>query len=193
MKRGLGLVFFSVLIAVAPEASLAKNLIQNASFETPRVPDGQKQDFTTGDSVGAWKVTAGTVSLVSTDYAADGFEFDARNSTQWMNLGSTGEKGATIEQTVSVTQGNGYLFSMFLGSVYDKNGSYGRKSKVKIRFLQGGGSILDFTAVNDHKQQQQWGPVSFLIYPGGKKLTIQITNLDADSDCGVDKVSLALY
>ena len=45
-------------------AVAAPRLIKDGSFEKPVIPTGQAEFFTTGQHIGAWKVTAGTVFTV---------------------------------------------------------------------------------------------------------------------------------
>ena len=83
----------------------------NGSFETPAVPAGSYRTYASGQSLGAWTVTTGTVDLIGPGYWA------AANADQSVDL-SGGSMGA-VSQTFATTPGTTYTVSYALAGNTD--------------------------------------------------------------------------
>lgn len=183
----------SALIAAAGTPALAGR-VADGSFESPKVKDGGVKGFAPGAALGDWTVTGtgGTVILTSTDYTHKGFSFGAKDALQWLNL--AGGVGMGVQQTVSVKASTNYQVTLYVGSVYQAKGQYGKSSSVNL-YLNGGlFGTCTFNAVNNGSMAQQWSsqPCTTTVQVGGNKLTIALQNADpaGDSDCGVDLVDI---
>ncbi|MFI9273418.1 choice-of-anchor C family protein [Kitasatospora sp. NPDC052896] len=78
----------------------------DGSFETPRVAANTFQDFTTGQSIGPWQVTSGTVDLIGAGY------WQAAEGDQSVDLNGT-NTGA-VAQTFSTDSGKCYTVTYAL-------------------------------------------------------------------------------
>jgi len=82
---------FVVAAAFASMAMLparAGNLVKDASFEKPVVPDGTYQSFSTGDSFKNWTVVGepGNVAIVNQDFTYCAHTFPAKKGVQFVDL-----------------------------------------------------------------------------------------------------------
>ncbi|GAA1880632.1 choice-of-anchor C family protein [Streptantibioticus ferralitis] len=79
----------------------------DGSFETPVLPPGVVlQDFTTGEAIGPWTVTSGTVDLVGSSY------FQPAQGTQSLDL--NGHSPGAVSQTFTTTPGTTYVVTYAL-------------------------------------------------------------------------------
>jgi choice-of-anchor C domain-containing protein len=78
----------------------------DGSFESPSAPAGAFSTFTTGQSIGPWTVTAGSVDLIGPGFwaAADGDQ----------SLDLDGTSAGTVAQTFATTPGTTYTVSYAL-------------------------------------------------------------------------------
>lgn len=92
--------------APQPRAVSVPPAFADGSFETPSAPAGAFSTFSTGQSVGPWSVTAGSVDLIGPGFwaAADGDQ----------SLDLDGDSAGTISQTFATTPGTTYTVSYAL-------------------------------------------------------------------------------
>jgi choice-of-anchor C domain-containing protein len=99
-------VLLAVALSCAPQRAYAQNLLSNGSFENPALtPAANFITLTTGQTIGAWTVTAGSVDLIRAYWApADGFQ----------SIDLNGNAAGTLAQTFATTVGATYelRFSM---------------------------------------------------------------------------------
>jgi choice-of-anchor C domain-containing protein len=99
-------VTIALVSSIATQRAGAQNLLSNGSFENPALtPTTTFITLTSGQTMGAWTITAGSVDLIRTYWApADGFQ----------SLDMSGSAAGTIGQVVTTTTGSTYTlrFSM---------------------------------------------------------------------------------
>ena len=140
---------FVVAAAFASMAMLparAGNLVKDASFEKPVVPDGTYQSFSTGDSFKNWTVVGepGNVAIVNQDFTYCAHTFPARKGVQFVDLtGTTDTSGTGLQQTIDTAPGATYSLAFYIGNVYDTASNCGTTSTVNV--LIDGAPVASFT------------------------------------------------
>lgn len=188
--RILAVALGASIVAGATPAMAGK--FGNGSFESPELQSCCTQTFNRGDKIGPWTVIGphrSKVVLTSTDYVKGAFSFLSKDGVQWLNI--SGKAGAGVEQRVSITPSTTYIFSFYVGSVYDPTGKYGKSSSVKV--LVNGSEVgpFKFDALNDGHNKQQWQKFSIQVQSGDSHISLALVNADPDTDldCGIDLVT----
>lgn len=122
-KQFTPVVLPAVLLAALP--AMAANLLTNPSFESPVVPAGSFQVFTTGQTIGAgWVVQSAAINAVVIDqgYAGGGLVWaPPSDGTQFLYVGNS-LSPSTIIQDVGLAAGSPYRLTFdlasFLSSAY---------------------------------------------------------------------------
>ena len=93
------------IVAVVEDLNPAYNaqLVTDGGFEAA-ASGGSYKTYNTGVLVGGWRVTAGSVDVIHTDF------WQAAEGRQSLNL--SGDAAGTIEQAVATTPGTDYLLSL---------------------------------------------------------------------------------
>lgn len=191
--RTIWLLGVAGILALPFTSAVASTAIKDGGFEKPAIADGTQVKFPRHSTIGPWTVVHGTVALVSTDYSADGFQFDAKNSGQWLNLAAGRSQGA-IRQQIEVLPNQDYEFSFDIGAVYDPNGKYGDQCSILVTLDGLEFSTFTFTATPErHHPHQEWKEIIAATFKfATTQHTFEFTNVSQGADCGLDNVRLKL-
>ncbi len=195
MNRVLIALASLAILGTATAAGAAAASLRDGSFEKPKVGDGGLMGFSTGDKFGPWTVVgaSGNVHVISTDFTQNGFTFEAKKGSQWLDLTGTSNTATGVQQTISTTPGAAYEITCYVGSVYDPTGIFGASSTVNV--LVDGTAIASFTTkAKSGSTQQQWRKFTAEFTAQGKKSSIAFINGDPsdDTDNGLDGISVQL-
>jgi Protein of unknown function (DUF642) len=126
MNRRNVIASMVMVLATLPYAltGSAQNLIQNGSFEFPRVPIGSYTQFTVGvpPFIPSWTVVTNpgeNVLIVSSAYTGGGCSFPAEDQQQWLDLTGAGSNTHTtgVQQAVRLVPGHVYQLSYWVGNI----------------------------------------------------------------------------
>jgi hypothetical protein len=180
------------LVGFAKSASA--NLITNGSFETPVVPAGSMQLFTTGSSFDSWTVVGapGHIALVSGSFAQLGFNFPAQEGAQWVDLTGLSSNTVTgVQQAVATNLGAVYDLSFWVGNTVNPGGLFGTSSAIEV--LVGDLSQGIFTNTGGvGTSTQNWQEFTLSFTASSTSTLIQFINRDGpnDNENGLDNVVL---
>ena len=191
--RAMSQMIIALSAGSVPGTACAANLIRDAGFETPVVPQGNLERFSTGDKIGPWTVigASGTVDLISTTYAYDGFTFNAASGRQWLDLTGSTQTATGVTQSFATTPGARYRLHFFVGSVYDTGGVVGTSSTVYVS--QGSTQIYKAVAKGmPGSTHQTWRGFNVVFTASAARTSLSFINGDPanDTDCGLDAVSV---
>lgn len=136
----------AAIIVAATCSAVQAAVINNGSFELPKVPDGSFTNFDTGSSLlTGWAVVGTQVSIVSGALGAGSMTFPAQEGSQWLDLTGyrTNSRDDGVTQTVATIPGTRYTLSFWVGNVVDPGGTYGSTSTVEVSI--NGGQRMPFT------------------------------------------------
>jgi Protein of unknown function (DUF642) len=168
----------------APAASaVTTNLVRNGGFESPVVPPGSFQGFSTGQSFSHWTVTgaSGNVAVVSGTFTQSGFSFPAKSGHQWLDLTGVSNSATGVAQTVATAAGTLYTLTFSVGNLVDPGGIFGTTSTVHV--LVDGNPL--FTAVNSKgagSTSQVWKTFRVNFTAASATTTIAFINGDPSND-----------
>jgi hypothetical protein len=189
IRASFAVLVLCLLCAAAPSA----NLIRNGSFESPVVPNGSYEVFSTGQTFSHWTVAGapGNVAVVSGTFTQNGFSFPARAGKQWLDLTGTTNTPTGVAQTGATTPDAAYTLVFFVGNVYDPGGIFGVSSTVNV--LVDGTQV--FSATNSRgkgKTTMVWQKFTTTITASTAQTTISFINGDPSTDTnnGLDAISL---
>jgi hypothetical protein len=157
----------------------SSNLIRNGGFEYPDVAFADL--FSTGQTMGAWRVVGGSVDLLDSTYWPGGL-------TQHIDL--AGVEDGMIAQRVATLPGHSYLLRFRLAASPDL-GCPPEKTIV-VRF---GGSEVARLVVPSHGRTVEnlgWTLTQFRVYATSTASTLTFESRTQDTVCGalIDSVSL---
>ncbi|MCQ4045291.1 choice-of-anchor C family protein [Streptantibioticus rubrisoli] len=171
-------------LAAAPSAAPG---FSDGSFENPRVAPNTLRTFTTGRSIGPWKVTQATVDLLDGHWqAADGQQSVDLNGTE-KDLPST--RPGAVSQTFATTPGATYTVTYALA------GNYERGPAVKTgKVLVDGQDFQDFSFDTTGKSATNMGWVkrqmTFVATGDSTTLTFASTTAHTPSGPVLDDVTV---
>lgn len=165
----------------------AVNRIDDGSFETPRLAADTLKTFTTGQSIGPWKVTQATVDLYNGVWkTADGQQGVDLNGTD-QDLENT--RPGAVSQTFATNPGATYTVTYALA------GNYTRGPAVKTgKILIDGQNIQDFSFDTTGKSAANMGwvkrQVTFVATGTSTTLAFASTTAHTPSGPVIDDVSV---
>jgi hypothetical protein len=187
----IGIAAFA--LALSGSTTFAAGL-RDGSFEKPHEPSNTQQIIGAGGKVGPWTVIGvGNVAVIGPDYIVDGLSLQAKNGLQLLNLAGDQHSQPGIEQTFKTVAGTHYMLWFNVGSIYDVDHGFGRRSTVVVKI--NGDSTGSYTTVSQgSKNEVTWGKFGVGFTATGTKTTIDISNGDEANDgfCGLDGVSVRL-
>jgi hypothetical protein len=193
MKEMIRASFAVLVLCLLCAAAPSVNLIRNGSFESPVVPIGSYEGFSTGQTFSHWSVVgdSGNVAVVSGTFTQNGFTFPAKAGKQWLDLTGTSNSATGVAQTVATTPGAAYTLVFFIGNVYDPGGIFGVSSTVNV--LVNGTQV--FSGTNSRgkgKTTMVWQKFMTTITATSAQTTISFINGDPSNDTlnGLDAISL---
>jgi hypothetical protein len=194
MKQMIRASFAGLVLCLLGTAAHGANLIKNGGFESPVVPTGGYETFSTGQSFSGWSVVgvSGSVGVVSGTFTQNGFSFPARAGKQWLDLTGLSQTATGIERTVATTPGAAYTLKFFVGNLVNPTGIFGVSSTVNV--LVNGTQV--FSATNSRGTGQTtmvWQKFTTTITATSARTTISFINADPSGDTlnGLDAISLA--
>jgi hypothetical protein len=133
------------------------NLIKNGSFETPVVPAGNFELFSTGKTFTGWRVVGakGNVAPISGKYQGDGITFNAETGAQWLDLTGLSNTATGVAQTVATKPGAKYHLTFWVGNVYDPGRIFGVSSTVKV-YVNGVRKLIATNSLHPGNHKQAW-------------------------------------
>ena len=178
--------------AAARPAFAGQDIVNDGSFEDPKLATCCQHTFTKGDTMGGekgWTVTAGRVVLTSGAMVKGGYTFLAHEGNQWLHLAG-GPKPGRLEQTFKMEQGT-YTLRFNVGSVFSKKRKYGSSSSVILLVDGSPTGTYTTTAADDGHNKQQWSNFTLRISTGNPRITLAFVGADPkeDTDCGLDDIS----
>jgi hypothetical protein len=171
----------------------ATSLLSDCSFETPVVAAGETQQFSNGQSIGAWTVVGATGNLntISTTFTQNGFTFEAEDGQQSMDLTGTSNTATGVAQTVTTTIGTTYQLAFWVGNVVNPGGIFGVTSTVDVQI---GGTTV-YSAENSGgtgTMTLDWEEFSLTFTATATSTTVGFINADPSNDTSnfIDNVTL---
>ena len=126
-------------------------IVKNGDFEVPRVPVGQFNEYSAGQTFGGWTVAAGSIDLVDAHY------WQAGHSEQSVDM--DGNSAGALYQDVPTRAGATYSLAFLLAA----NPECGET--VKVLQIWWGGKLLDTLQVSSHgHDNQHMGWQNSLVY-----------------------------
>jgi hypothetical protein len=170
------------------------NLIKNGSFETPVVPAGNFELFSTGKTFTGWRVVGakGNVAPISGKYQGDGITFNAETGAQWLDLTGLSNTATGVAQTVATKPGAKYHLTFWVGNVYDPGRIFGVSSTVKV-YVNGVRKLIATNSLHPGNHKQAWKEFALTIKATSSRTTISFINGDprTDDSNGLDGVRLS--
>jgi Protein of unknown function (DUF642) len=193
MTRRIHMSFSIPIVFLLAIGANAANLIKNGSFETPLVPVGSYETFSTGQTFSGWKVVgaAGNVAIVSGQLTQNGFSFPAEAGKQWLDLTGLSNTRTGVAQTFASTPGRAYTLTFWVGNVYDPQGIFGVSSTVIVR-VNGKQVYKATNSRGKGKTTQVWEKFVTTITATSSKTTIAFINDDPSNDTenGLDAITV---
>jgi hypothetical protein len=171
---------------------MAANLFQNPGFESPAISPitlGNGSTFLDGWTVSDAACFSNCVSIMDDSYTEGSLTFRSHSGNQWLDL--TGENNSLtggITQVVTLTPGQMYNLSFWVGNQDNASGAYPLPSRVQV-FANG--ISLGVGENNDSlTNSATWKQVIFQFTPSATQNAITFQNATglADNMAGLDDV-----
>jgi Protein of unknown function (DUF642) len=161
----------------------AGSLIANCSFEEPPAPAGNYQSFATGQSIGAWTVTApGGLSTLSGTFTQNGYSFPAHDGAQSLDMTGYGINSTPgVSQVVATTAGARYDLTFWVGNLVDVGGIFGTTSTITV-FVDGAMIATGTNSDGAGSKTLAWKAFTASFMATATTTTIELRNGDPSTD-----------
>jgi hypothetical protein len=171
------------------------SLLMDCSFESTTLAAGALQNYSSGQTFGAWTVVGatGNVAAINTMFAQNGFTFEAENGVVSLDLTGTTDTMTGVAQTVTTAVGAQYQLAFWVGNIVDPGGIFGTTSTVQVQ-INGTNAYSATNSAGTGTMTLDWQEFSFTFTATSTSTTIAFINGDPSNDTSnfIDNVWLVL-